>query len=151
MSHPDLEWIEFHWKVWKEESRAFWGRAILGSAVLTLSIFFQYGVVAPDIPGFTLNVKKLPQGVWDFVNASSWFLLFFLGFKFVDLMRHRVPDRYQNIVHNDHMVVGPMAIPLITIGRLLYLIFPSYVIFITVYLSKATLALWFGSLPIIKG
>jgi len=37
-----IEEMQFHWNKWKDESKAFWGRAILGTALLLTSIMFQF-------------------------------------------------------------------------------------------------------------
>src|SRR6185312_5225564 len=126
ISPSELETLKFHWDVWKSESRAFWGRAILGSAILAVSMLFQFGIVTLTVGWVQLNRPEKPQSFYFFVNVFSWFLLAFLGFKFVDLLRHRIPEKYEGLVHNNFIPIAGRPRPLRWFGRVLYTIFIAY-------------------------
>jgi hypothetical protein len=134
---PDvkLDELKFHWEKWRDESKAFWSRAILGTAILLASILFQYKFLSVSLPGVTLSLPAKPFWFYLLVNLLSWYLLGFLCFKFIDLLRHRVPEKIEMEIHNNDLPnpiyswhLGPPTIDLKRWGRYLYLIFPVYAV-----------------------
>lgn len=149
ISPSELDTLKFHWDIWKVESRAFWGRAILGSAILAVSMLFQFGIVTISLEWFHFVPPADPWWFYFFVNVFSWYLLGFLCFKFIDLLRHRVPEKFEEVVHNNRLPVGPVKVNLRALGRIAYLIFPVYVITVACILGYASHALWTGTLPVL--
>ena len=144
----ELDDLKFHWDVWKNESRSFWGRAILGSAILLLSILFQFGLVSVSTPpGFAFSMPKNPWWFYLCVNLFSWYLLVFLCFKFVDLLRHRVPEKFEEVVHNNRLPLGFMKLNLRAVGRIAYLIFPIYVLTVACILGYVSKGVLTSTLP----
>jgi hypothetical protein len=147
MPDREFEELKFHWDKWKEESQAFWGRAILGTGIILLSILFQFGIISISMSWVHLTPPRDPWWFYFFVNLFSWYLLGFLSFKFIDLMRHRVPERFEPKVHNNFLPLGPVLFPLKVFGRILYLIFPLYALTVAIVLAIATISLFSGTLP----
>jgi hypothetical protein len=101
-------------------------------------------------------VSKVTHGRWYFlyINALSWFLLAFLVFRFIDLLRHRVPDELETTIHNNSLPNpvykfwpndrwNPARVDLRKIGHYEYLIFPSYVAGMCIILFMTTVAIFF--------
>jgi hypothetical protein len=147
MDDPELNRLKFHWHKWRDESKAFWGRATLGTAILLLSLFFQFGILSLNIPGVQICIPENPRWFYVSINVLSWFLWWFLCFKFVDLLRHRVPNDYEEAVHTNALPLFGLKIPLRSIGHLLYLVFPFYAAALAAVLGYASLDLRNGTLP----
>ena len=127
MDAEQLEELKFHWEKWKSESKAFFGRALLATPLLILSILFQWQAISVEI----LGVKQLshrPLFYW-FIWSLSVLLLFFLIFKFVDMLRHRVPEKFEGLVHTN-LLPNPVRpgheIDLKRYGRYLWFVFVIY-------------------------
>lgn len=148
MDKEHLDEIKFHWTKWKDESRSFWGRATFMSLILLLSILFQFGMISVNFSWIVIYIPRNPWWMYFFVNMMSWFLLLFLFFKFVDLLRHRVPDKFEQDIHNNEMTVG-VRLPLKLVGRFLYGIFPVYFLVIGATLVRCSLMLLQGQIPIV--
>ena len=151
---PSPEEIAFHWEKWKTQAKSFWGRSVAAIAVLLVSIAFQFSVVKIKDPWISLEIPKHPKGFYLFLNASSWFLLLFLCFSFIDLLRHRVPEHLEETVHNNSLPnplnrwhIGGTKVPLKPIGQVSYLIFPAYVGLLAYLLTIAFVRILVGSLP----
>jgi len=139
MTEFEFDQMKFHWEVWKGESKAFWGRATLGTSILLLSIFFQWGVVTVSVPWITLSKLAQESQFRFFINALSWFLFLFLCFKFIDLLSHRVPERFEEHIHNNNLPIGRLGdISLKFLRRLAYVIFPAYALTMAAVLGYFT-------------
>lgn len=108
----------------RRKQSAFWGRTILGTALLLISLLFQFGVVAIDVPEVQLRLPSDPRWFYICINILSWFLWIFLTFKFVDLLRHRVPEEMESEFHNNllpnplyALKIPPRHLDLKSIGR----------------------------------
>jgi hypothetical protein len=128
MEADELEELKFHWDKWKAEAKAFFGRAVLTAPILILSILFQWQAISVEIPGFKL-LSHRPLFYW-FIYVMSFLLFLFLVFKFVDMLRHRVPEAMESKIHNN-LIPNPLPwrareIDLRTIGRYLWFVFVLY-------------------------
>ena len=149
MSDHSVDKLKFHWNKWRDESKAFWGRATLSAALLLISVAFQFEVISVDTPLVKLNVAHDPV-FYRILNLLSWELLGFLIFKFVDLLRHRVPEEMEEEIHTNKLPnsmskrgLGPVKFDLQEYGRLLYLLFPLYAATMAGLLFAATIYVWF--------
>jgi hypothetical protein len=136
MEPNELEELKFHWDKWKSEAKAFFGRAVLTAPVLILSILFQWQAISVEIPGIKLRSDR-PLFYW-FVWFLSCLLLLFLTFKFVDMLRHRVPEAMEPMVHTNFLPNplpwGRREINLKKWGRFLWFVFAAYVVSLAVTL-----------------
>jgi hypothetical protein len=142
--------LQFHWDKWQTEARGFWKRSAVCSVVILLVILHQWGVVEWHIPwiqyhpsqNFELYLQIL------FLCPLSWFFVVFILHGFVDLMRHRVPDVVEDVIHNNTIDFGPFKkqIPLRKVGRSLYLLaFGLYFGTISIGVALTTLAVWYNA------
>jgi hypothetical protein len=113
--------MRFHWSVWKGEAKAFWGRAVLTTTLLTWFILFQWGANPPYSLG--ISYCYLPFAI--FTYLFSWLLLGFLGFRLIDLLRHRIPEEFDPVIHREEIKVGGRPIPLKDLGQTAWRVIPA--------------------------
>lgn len=139
MRDPTIEELKFHWAVWESASKAFARRAVLGSTVFFIVILFQLGYVSINLWGVTVHLPSDAKLFYFFANAFSWLLLGHLGFALIDVLRHRVPDRFEGMLHNPNLTIGHSRIHLRAAGRILFVvIFPATWVAMAVLLGCTT-------------
>ena len=106
MDSHTLEELAFHWEKWTRESKSFWRRTSAISGVLFYIIYANNN-----------NNETHLRSV-----AICALLLTFQCFCFVDLMRHRVPEHLEPLIHNNRLKVLRFSIPLKKAGHVLYYI-----------------------------
>ncbi len=123
------ERMQFHWSVWKSESKSFWTRLTVSSAILLVLFLYQLGNVELNLPWVKV-ILSTNNKIW-IVGSLYWFLLLIGFFSFVDLMRHRVPDEMENKIHNNEINIGPLEkkVDLKKGGRTLYLVVFAFYFF----------------------
>jgi len=119
-----LELMKFHWEKWREEANRFWKQVAFVTIALIALDLFQLDVLQFDFK----NVKLLP-GInsetlkrWLICPISVWLWLTIL-FSLVDFLRHRVPEKYEPLIHNNSCPIPGLRrrLDLKVIGRSLYL------------------------------
>jgi hypothetical protein len=126
----ELEEIKFHWEKWKGESKAFFGRALLATFVLLLSILYQWNII--EVKSESIKIlSSRPLFVW-FIHILSWLLLWFFVFRLVDLLRHRVPKEMEKHVHREQLDIpspaGLIRIDLRKWAQFLWMVFVAYIL-----------------------
>jgi hypothetical protein len=132
-----LEWLKFHWDKWKEEATRFWRHLALGTIALIALNLYQL-----DVLQFNFTFAKLMSGMnspaikrWLICPISIWLWIALL-FSLVDFLRHRVPEKFEVLVHNNSYPIPGTRhhVDLKAIARLLY--------FITVVFYLTILGSW---------
>lgn len=131
LSSRQLNELKFRWSIWSENARLFWRRATISTAVNLIFYLYEAGVIRSDpwqVFGFgttqpTLNREQalgilLAQVLGLLVCA---FLIVFTGFSFVDLMRHRMKNELEDLLHENWLELPFFGVTNIrNLGRKLY-------------------------------
>lgn len=146
-SPANLELLKFHWDKWQSESKSFWRRASVSSVLLVLLILHQFGTVNWKLEWFDYRASPEHAVLLNrlLFNPLSWCLLVYVFFGFVDLLRHRVPESMESVVHNNTINIGPFSRTqnLKSLGRWLYLIgFSLYFSLLAAWLVATTRHVW---------
>jgi hypothetical protein len=143
LSERDLDELKFHWEKWRDEAKGFWRRAAVISIFLLLLILEQWGSAGWKFAGYEYNPTAEEASIHKrfLFCPLSWCLFLFLIHNFIDLLRHRVPEDFEEKVHTNEIKFGPFAekVPLKKIGHWLYLIvFGAYFLLILIWLMYTT-------------
>jgi hypothetical protein len=103
------ERMKLHWDIWGRESKEFWRRMTWCSIAILISTFYQTRILTFSVSWLQVSPPdKIDITVHIFLLLWSLYLLLLMGFSFVDLMRHRVPDVMEPYIHNNFLPGKPL-------------------------------------------
>src|SRR4051812_42734012 len=101
-----IDWAKFHWDKWKDEVTRFWKHIAFATILLVAFNLYQL-----DALQFNFPTAKLVPGInartikrWLICPVSAW-LWVSIVFSLIDMLRHRVPEGMEPLIHNNRYPV----------------------------------------------
>jgi hypothetical protein len=107
----ELARLKFFWGVWTTQARIFSRRMVIAGLVLLILILLETDAVTIDLWAFRWNQMPFDdRKMFDkfVVCPLGWCTLVWTFFSMVNLMRHRVPEDLEPLIHNDAFGKRPM-------------------------------------------